>query len=127
MKSKLSILPLFFIAASSVVLIGQSPAQNEPQRPPDIESAPIKDDAAGRYHALREALGGDLTAEFSEAMMAAADARRAQYGPDGRGAIHVGGSWTNIGPYRSNWIQNGLMVQESDTGRIRTFLVHPTN
>ena len=127
MKSKLSILPIFVIAASSVVLIGQSPAQNEPQRPPDVESAPIKDDAAGRYNALREALGGDLTPEFSEAMMAAADAQRAQYGPDGRGAIRVGGSWTNIGPYRSNWIQNGLMVQESDTGRIRTFLVHPTN
>ena len=59
--------------------------------------------------------------------MTAADAQRAQYGPAGRGAIRVGGPWTNIGPYRSNWIQNGLQVQESDTGRIRTFLVHPTN
>ena len=137
MKSKLSILPIFFIAVSSVVLIAQSGGQNganssdagtnQPQRPPTVESAPIKDDAAGRYHALREALGGDLSLEFIEAMMTAADAQRAQYGPDGRGAIRVGGSWTNIGPYRSNWIQNGLTVQESDTGRIRTFLVHPTN
>ena len=105
----------------------QTPARNQPQRPSDVESAPIKDDAAGRYQALREALGGELTPEFIEAMMTAADAQRAQYGPDGRGAIRVGGSWTNIGPHRSNWIQNGLMVQESDTGRIRTFLVHPTN
>ena len=137
MKSKLSILPIFFIAVSSVVLIGQSAGQNggneagvsasQPQGPSDVESAPIKDDAAGRYQALREALGGDLTLEFIEAMMTAADAQRAQYGPDGRGAIRVGGSWTNIGPYRSNWIQNGLTVQESDTGRIRTFLVHPTD
>ena len=137
MKSKLSILPIFFVAISSAVLIAHSTGQdrrtdtnassNQPQRPSDVESAPIKDDAAGRYQALREALGGELTPEFIEAMMAAADAQRAQYGPDGRGAIRVGGSWTNIGPHRSNWIQNGLTVQESDTGRIRTFLVHPTN
>jgi hypothetical protein len=63
------------------------------------------------------------------ALMAAGDEQRAKYGPAGRGAIGVAGgaTWTNIGPYRSNWIQNGLQVQESDTGRIRTFLVHPTN
>ncbi len=74
-------------------------------------------------------MGGALTPEFMEAMMKAADEQIAQYGPAGRGAIQVpaGGSWTNIGPFRSNWIQNGLQVQESDTGRVRTFLVHPTN
>ena len=89
----------------------------------------IKDDPVGRLEARREQMGGDLTPEFIAALTAAADAERAKYGPDGRGAIAVAGapSWTNIGPYRSNWIQNGLQVQESDTGRIRTFLVHPTN
>jgi photosystem II stability/assembly factor-like uncharacterized protein len=89
----------------------------------------IKDDPVGRLEARREQMGGDLSPEFIAALMAAGDAERAKYGPDGRGAIAVAGgpSWTNIGPYRSNWIQNGLQVQESDTGRIRTFLVHPTN
>ena len=58
MKSKLSILPVFVVAISSVVLIAQQAAQNgrvdagvstnQPQRPPDVESAPIKDDPAGR-------------------------------------------------------------------------------
>ena len=64
-------------------------------------------------------MGGDLSPEFIAALMAAGDAERAKYGPAGRGAIAVGGgaTWTNIGPYRSNWIQNGLQVQESDTGR----------
>jgi hypothetical protein len=90
---------------------------------------PIKDDPVGRRESFREQMGGDLTPEFMAALMAASDAERAKYGPAGRGAIGVAGgaAWTNIGPYRSNIIQNGLQVQESDTGRIRAFLVHPTN
>lgn len=93
------------------------------------ENVPIKDDARGRIEWMREVMGGNLTPEFMEAMMVAADEQRTRYGPDGRGAIQVpaGGTWTSIGPHRSNWIQNGLQVQESDTGRVRTFLVHPTN
>ena len=68
----------------------------------------------GRIDWMREVMGGDLTPEFMEAVMLAGDAQRQQYGPDGRGAIKVaaGGAWTNIGPDRSNWIQNGLQVQE---------------
>jgi hypothetical protein len=126
------------IAASTYVVFAQSPSQaprddgyvskHRPTATLGAENVPIKDDATGRYEWRREAMGGDLTPEFMQALMTAADAQRAQYGPDGRGAIKVvGGQWTNIGPYRSNWIQNGLQVQESDTGRIRTFLVHPTN
>jgi len=89
---------------------------------------PIKDDPVGRRESFREQMGGDLTPEFMAALMAASDAERAKYGPAGRGAIGVAGAaaWTNIGPYRSNIVQNGLQVQESDTGRIRAFLVHPT-
>ena len=88
---------------------------------------PIKDDPVGRRESFREQMGGDLTPEFMAALMAASDAERAKYGPAGRGAIGVAGgaAWTNIGPYRSNIVQNGLQVQESDTGRIRAFLVHP--
>ena len=68
-------------------------------------------------------------AEFLEALMSAANEQVAQYGPAGRGNIKTaaGGEWTNIGPDRSNWIQNGVRVNESDTGRVRNFLVHPTN
>src|SRR6266540_1378747 len=128
------------VVVSGYVLFAQGPGQTvprddgyiSPHQPSQIltaEKVPIKDDALGRIDWQREVMGGDLTPEFMEAMMLAADAQRAQYGPDGRGAIQVpaGGTWTNIGPYRSNWIQNGLMVQESDTGRVRTFLVHPSN
>jgi photosystem II stability/assembly factor-like uncharacterized protein len=89
--------------------------------------SPTKDDPRARQEDMRERMGGDLTPEFMQSLMAAADAQRAQKGPAGRGAINVpaGGTWTNIGPDRSNWLQNGTRVNESDTGRVRTFLVHP--
>ena len=125
---------------STYTILAQEPSRTvprddayvSPHRPSTTLTAqdvPIKDDALGRIDWMREVMGGDLTPEFMEAVMLAADAQRQQYGPDGRGAIKVaaGGAWTNIGPDRSNWIQNGLQVQESDTGRVRTFLVHPTN
>jgi hypothetical protein len=125
------------LATSTFTVLAQSPAQiprddgyvntYRPNVRVNLDDERIKDDAVGRAHWMREMMGGDLTPDFMEALMNAADAQRAQYGPAGRGAIQVGGDWTNIGPYRSNIIQNGLQVQESDTGRIRTFLIHPTD
>jgi hypothetical protein len=109
-------------AASSTVMFGQSqsaiPRDDSyvtTHRPilsgggPDV---PTKDDPLARLEATRERFGGDFTPEFMEALMNAANEQVAQYGPAGRGAIKVaaGGTWTNIGPYRSNWIQNGLRV-----------------
>jgi hypothetical protein len=138
MRLNASLLALI-LAVSGYALLAQAPPQSAPRddsyasphRPARLtgENVPVKDDALGRIDWMREVMGGDLTPEFMEAVMVAADAQRAQYGPDGRGAIQVpaGGKWTNIGPQRSNWIQNGLQVAESDTGRVRTFLVHPTN
>jgi photosystem II stability/assembly factor-like uncharacterized protein len=89
----------------------------------------VKDDPAGRREAQLEQFGGEFTAEFMESLTNAANAQAATYGPAGRGGIKApaGGHWTNVGPYRSAWIQNGNRLTESDTGRVRTFLVHPTN
>lgn len=90
---------------------------------------PTKDDPKARAEDMRERMGGDLSPEFMASLAAAVDAQRAEYGTAGRGAIKVaaGGQWTNVGPDRSNWIQNGVRLAESDTGRVRTFLVHPGN
>jgi photosystem II stability/assembly factor-like uncharacterized protein len=135
MKRKLGV--VMVIAAAVTSLAGQS--QNaipkddgyvSTYRPSPSGGGPdtqTKDDALARLEDMRERMGGDLSPEFMQALMAAADAQRAQYGPAGKGSINVpvGGPWTNIGPDRSNWIQNGLRVNESDTGRVRTFLVHP--
>ena len=138
MRFKVTVFAL--VLATGYALLAQSPQQSVPRDDAFVsryqpavkltgEDVPIKDDARGRIEWMREVMGGDLTPEFMDALMTAADEQRAQYGPAGRGAIQVppGGTWTNIGPDRSNWIQNGLQVQESDTGRVRTFLVHPTN
>ena len=128
------------VAALSIGVIGQA---QQPQGPRDDgyrsshvpKSLPtsadevIKDDPVGRAEALKEQYGGEFTPEFMEAVMNAANQQAAQYGPAGRGGIKVpaGGAWTNVGPDRSSWIQNGARLTESDTGRVRNFLVHPAN
>ncbi len=127
------------IAAASAAGMGQQPQQpprddgyiaaHRPVLPAPSLDARIKDDPDARRDATREQFGGDFTPEFMEAMVSAANHQVAEYGPAGRGNIKTaaGGEWTNIGPYRSNWIQNGIRVNESDTGRVRSFLIHPTN
>jgi len=128
------------VAASSVALMAtgqeqQIPrddaymSQHQPKGPAPAMDARIKDDPDGRREATKEQFGGEFTPEFMESLVTAANQQAAEYGPAGRGNIQVpaGGAWTNIGPYRSDWVQNGVRVNESDTGRVRTFLVHPTN
>ncbi len=128
------------IAASSLLVNAQGREQqaprddgyvstHTPKGPAPTVDARIKDDPAGRREAQKEQFGGEFTPEFMESLLAAANQQVAEYGPAGRGNIKVaaGGAWSNVGPYRSNWVQNGLRVSESDTGRVRNFLVHPTN
>ena len=127
------------VAALSIGVIGQAQQQAprddgyvntyRPKSLPTSVDDKVKDDPAGRREAQKEQFGGEFTPEFMESVMNAANQQAAEYGPAGRGGIKVpaGGVWTNVGPYRSDWIQNGLRVNESDTGRVRNFLVHPTN
>jgi photosystem II stability/assembly factor-like uncharacterized protein len=85
----------------------------------------VADTAEGRREWMKELMGGDLSPEFVEALLDAARAERERY-PNAFTA-GAAGSWINLGPVRSTWIQNGPTVTESDTGRLRTILVHPTN
>ena len=130
---------LALVTALSIGVIGQAQQQGPredgyrstyvPKSLPTSPDQSIKDDPIGRAEAVKEQYGGEFTPEFMEALMAAANQQANEYGPAGRGNIKTaaGGEWTNIGPYRSDWIQNGTRVNESDTGRVRTFLIHPTN
>jgi photosystem II stability/assembly factor-like uncharacterized protein len=126
--------------ALSIGVIGQAQQQQGPRDdgyrsthvPKSLPTSPdesIKDDPIGREEATKEQFGGEFTPEFMEAVMNAANQQTSEYGPAGRGGIKVpaGGAWTNVGPDRSDWLQNGVRVNESDTGRVRNFLVHPTN
>jgi hypothetical protein len=135
------------VAAASAVMLAQEPqlslpTQQSPLRTDDgyrsahvPKSLPtsvdqqVRDDPEGRREARKEQFGGEFSAEFLAGVAEAANRQAAEYGPAGRGAIKVpsGGDWVNVGPYRSNWIQNGNRLTQSDTGRVRTFLVHPNN
>jgi hypothetical protein len=81
----------------------------------------ITDDATARREWMRERMGGELSPQFMDAMLDAVRVQRAQY----PAALVSGGagSWTNVGPVRSNWIENGGRLTISDTGRLRTILV----
>lgn len=89
---------------------------------PDL---PISDDARARREWMKELTGGDLSSDFMQSLIEIVRAER-ERNPN---AFATGGaaSWTNIGPVRSNWIRNGVRVEASDTGRLRTILVHPSN
>ena len=126
-------------AALSIGVVGQAQQQlprddayrsnHVPKSLPTSPDEAIKDDPIGRAEALKEQYGGEFTPEFMEAVIEAANQQTAEYGAAGRGGIKVpaGGAWTNVGPDRSAWIQNGGRLTESDTGRVRNFLIHPTN
>jgi photosystem II stability/assembly factor-like uncharacterized protein len=91
----------------------------------------VKDNAIARREWMKERMGGPLTSAFRDAVLAELEALAAKY-PNvyaRRGAVQDGasGTWTNLGPVRSSWIQNGVQLTKSDTGRLRTILVDPGN
>jgi len=97
----------------------------KPDLPTPGSDMRVEDTAAGRREWMKELMGGDLSPQFVEALLDAARAERERY-PNAF-ATSGAGAWTNLGPVRSNWIQNGTTITESDTGRLRTILVHPSN
>jgi len=92
---------------------------------PDVKT---KDDPAGRMEWMREVMGGDISPEFVALLLQEAAQQQARYPSLQPGAVKPGapGTWTNLGPARSDWVQNGVRVTASDTGRLRTILVDPT-
>ena len=89
----------------------------------------IKDDAFARREWMRERTGGPLSAQVRDALSSQiAAVESAHPGTYKRGAVHTApGAWTDLGPVRSNWIQNGVRLTKSDTGRIRTLAPDPAN
>ena len=128
--------PVLILAAFSALLAGQQIPSGFPQDDTAYKSTytptlprispdmRVKDDPRARREWMKERLGGPLSAEFMESMLAAVRMQREQSAALRPGAS---GTWTSLGPVRSNWIQNGVQVTKSDTGRLRTILVHPSN
>jgi photosystem II stability/assembly factor-like uncharacterized protein len=149
MKLKLGI-PLLALLCSTAV-IGQEPLEIPKTPRPDgfpasdtaykssyVPKLPkiepgmrVKDNAIARREWMKERMGGELTAAFRDAVLAELQSLRSRY-PNvysRRGAVKPGAAdqWTNLGPVRSSWIQNGVRLTKSDTGRLRTILVDPAN
>jgi photosystem II stability/assembly factor-like uncharacterized protein len=124
------------LVAASATTLAQAPqaprddayvSRHRPRGPvPTIDST-VKDDPAGRREALREQFGGDFTPEFLAVVVSESNRQVEEYGVAGRGGRKPsrGGEWTSIGPEGSRVIENSVRLRESDTGRVRGFLVHP--
>ncbi|MCU1333125.1 MAG: hypothetical protein JWM08_2117 [Candidatus Angelobacter sp.] len=85
------------------------------------------DNAFLRLEANRQRRGGDST--FIGDMMFQAQQERAlnpQLMPGVSGASGIP-LWFNMGPLKSNHIQNGVLRTVTDSGRARTILPHPTD
>ena len=88
----------------------------------------VKDDPAGRREWMKERFGGPVTAEMRDALLDQINAVTAAHPNIYKAAVPgAAGTWTNTGPVRSNWIENGVRLTKSDTGRVRTIVADPTN
>jgi len=88
---------------------------------------PTEDNASLRLEANRQRRGGNP--DFIGDMMFEAQQERLQNPQLMPGAAPALGTpvWSNIGPLKSNHIQNGVLLTATDSGRARTILPHPTD
>jgi photosystem II stability/assembly factor-like uncharacterized protein len=82
----------------------------------------------------RTTLGGPWSPAFRRFMLEAAERERSKWGAlipgfEGRPSTRGGGpSWTNLGPTRADFIQNGsFILNVTDTGRVRSIVPHPSD
>ncbi|MFN8010175.1 MAG: immunoglobulin domain-containing protein [Holophagaceae bacterium] len=120
---------------------GHELASDNNGQPPAVRGD--ADDPAGRLEWWRQRIGGDLSPEFMARTMREAERQRLLYPdhflPEGAGAaraipdgtplaVAIGAStWTNLGPTKSNKIQNGVVLTKVNSGRLRTILPDPVD
>jgi hypothetical protein len=87
------------------------------------------DNPKARQEAMEESRGGNP--HFKLHALREAAKERAQFGHLLPGAASANSSssprWVNIGPTKNDYIQNGVTLHVTDSGRMRTILVHPRN
>ena len=87
------------------------------------------DDPKARQEALRESRGGNPHFKVHALLEAARERREFGHLLPGTASADAPGvpRWLNIGPTRNDYIQNGVTLHVTDSGRMRTILVHPLN
>ena len=86
------------------------------------------DDPRARQEAQRESRGGNPQFQFQ--LLKEAAKERIQFGPLLPGAAASSSAvpqWVNIGPIKNDYIQNGVTLHVTDSGRMRSILPDPTN
>ncbi len=137
-------LSLFFILLSSSSVLAQKPPKTKGD-PNDsgyvspylsqINRSAIaeSDDPRARQEALRESRGGNPL--FKVHMLRVAAKERQQFErllPGAATAVNAASTsgvprWVNIGPTKNDYIQNGVTLHVTDSGRMRSILPDPRN
>lgn len=93
----------------------------------DRSNTSEEENARARLEVARETRGKDLS--IASRILDQANLQRQLYSNLLPGAGPVAGvpTWISIGPTKTNHIQNGISLNASDSGRLRTILPHPTN
>jgi hypothetical protein len=86
-----------------------------------------EENGRARMEIMREDRGIDTT--FGLRVLDQANLQRQLYGNLLPGATAPAGVpfWTSLGPTKTDHIQNGISLNASDSGRMRSILPHPTN
>jgi hypothetical protein len=88
-----------------------------------------KDEVSARIEANRALMGGDLTEEAKLNAIKELQKQSQLYAaqlPGGKAPKGQGG-WVSVGPTEAKYQTNGVTLDISDSGRIRTILPHPTD
>jgi hypothetical protein len=87
------------------------------------------DEVSERIEANRALMGGDLTEEAKLNAIKELQKQQQLYGAQlaGGKAPKGQGGWVSVGPTEAKYQTNGITLDISDSGRIRTILPHPTD
>ena len=153
MRSKVSFLVFVLSLAFTLPAIAQAGGSTDPQPVPVPSApAPTSSDPNDSGYTSSYLLNHDWTAGSSDAddpfLRLEADRQRRGINPDFVGDMLLQAQqeralnpqllpgvapapgipvWFNLGPLKSNHIQNGVLRTVTDSGRARTILPHPTN
>jgi len=93
----------------------------------DRASAGENENGRARLESMRESRGTNKG--FASYVLQQANLQRQLFANLLPGAAAPAGvpSWISLGPNKTNHIQNGVTLNVTDSGRLRSILVHPTN
>src|SRR5438067_2173705 len=93
----------------------------------DRSNTSEEENARARLEVIRETRGKNPS--VASRVLEQANLQRQLYSNllPGAGALAGVPSWISLGPTKTNHIQNGISLNASDSGRLRTILSHPTN